>query len=204
MCRGRHDVVGANLRAAGHTGVIRHFKTLPRRLLASATVALVLMLGGGAVAADFQAGVDALKHGDYAKAVTEFRPLANQGMASAQTNLGLMYSRGWGVAADDAQAFRWYRLAAEQGYPVAENNIGVMYLSGMGGAKDPVLGLMWLMLAADDGYAPAKDAVRNQQLAMSSTEVLIAKQMAMLWKEKETLRRANPEAAALPPSSTAR
>ena len=47
--------------------------------------------------ADLKAGVDAHTRGDYATALREWRLLAEQGDASAQYNLGLMYANGWGV-----------------------------------------------------------------------------------------------------------
>ena len=46
--------------------------------------------------------------------VTAIRQLAEKGNAKAQTNLGLMYSIGWGVAENDAEAVKWYRLAASE------------------------------------------------------------------------------------------
>ena len=44
---------------------------------------------------------------DYATALREFRPLAEQGMAEAQFNLGTFYQFGWGVRQDHAEAVRW-------------------------------------------------------------------------------------------------
>ena len=38
-----------------------------------------------------------------------------QGDASAQYNLGVMYATGRGVPEDGTEAVRWYRAAAEQG-----------------------------------------------------------------------------------------
>ena len=50
------------------------------------------------LAADFQAGAEAFERGDYAVALREFRPLAEQGiMAEAQSYLGSMYHLGMGV-----------------------------------------------------------------------------------------------------------
>ena len=40
---------------------------------------------------------------------------AEQGDATAQFNLGLMYDTGEGVPKNDAEAARWFRMAAEQG-----------------------------------------------------------------------------------------
>ena len=56
-----------------------------------------------------------------------YRLAAEQGDASAQYNLGVMYAKGRGVLKDEAEAVRWYRLAAEQGDAYAQNNLGVMY-----------------------------------------------------------------------------
>ena len=45
-------------------------------------------------AQDFDAGEEAYNLGDYAAALHVFRPLANQGHAQAQYNLGVAYERG--------------------------------------------------------------------------------------------------------------
>ena len=66
----------------------------------------------------------------------EWKPLADQGDADAQYNLGLMYDYGYGVAEDDAEAARWYRLAADQGHAIAQYNLGLMYASGRGVVED--------------------------------------------------------------------
>ena len=48
--------------------------------------------------ADFDDGVAAYNRGDHATALRELRPLAEQGNAVAQHNLGFMYEYGRGVA----------------------------------------------------------------------------------------------------------
>ena len=53
-----------------------------------------------ATSADFAAGLSAYQKGDYAKAISEWRPLAEQGVAAAQFNLGLMALDGSGLMAD--------------------------------------------------------------------------------------------------------
>ena len=47
--------------------------------------------------ADYRKGWDAYKSGDYATALREWKPLAEQGYADAQYNLGRMYEFGKGV-----------------------------------------------------------------------------------------------------------
>ncbi len=139
--------------------------------------------------ADFKAGLDAFKRGDYATAMVEFESLAKQGMAAAQTNLGLMYSKGYGVAINEAEAVRWYRLAAEQGHPIGQNNLGFMYINGEGGPKDEIMGLKWLLLSSDNGYDKATTTVAVLRKRMTGAEAALAKRYAALWKEKRNLRK---------------
>lgn len=72
---------------------------------------------GGATdtAPDLEAGVAAYRRGDYAAALSELRPLAEQGQANAQLALGVMYTNGEGVAQNYIQAHMWLNLAASQG-----------------------------------------------------------------------------------------
>lgn len=69
--------------------------------------------------ADFQAGLDAYRRGDFVTAFHEWLPLAEQGSAQTQYNLGVMYGSGEGVPQDFAQAYAWLSLAAAQGVEVA-------------------------------------------------------------------------------------
>jgi TPR repeat protein len=57
------------------------------------------------------------KHGqgvpqDSAQAVTWYRRAAEQGLALAQLDLGLMYETGQGVSQDNIQAHKWLNQAA--------------------------------------------------------------------------------------------
>ncbi len=119
-------------------------------------LALVVVLVAAPAWADFKAGVEAYDRGDYATALTEFRPLAQQGNAKAQFNLGLMYSKGQGVPQDDKEAVRWYRLAAEQGQASAQNNLGVAYSEGRGVPLEDKEAVRWYRLAAEQGNAEAQ------------------------------------------------
>ena len=67
-------------------------------------------------AQDFSKGYDAAQAGDYATALQEWTLLADQGVASAQNNLGIMYDDGQGVLQHYAEAVSLYRLAADQGF----------------------------------------------------------------------------------------
>lgn len=91
------------------------------------TAALVAMLGMTLPAqADVKAGVDAWQQGDYARAIAEWRPLAESGDPDAQFNLGQAYKLGRGVQPDANLAIDWYRKAAAQGHMRAEDNLGLL------------------------------------------------------------------------------
>ena len=59
---------------------------------------------------------------DYVEAVKWYRKAAEQGDASAQYNLGVMYYNGQGVPQDYIQAHMWLNLSAAQGNKVAVQN----------------------------------------------------------------------------------
>ncbi len=86
--------------------------------------------------ADFYKGLDAYDKGDYATALREWRPLAEQGDVIARTLLGDMYGNGYGVPQDYSTAHKWYSLAAKQGNVFAQNNLGEMYRKGEGVPQD--------------------------------------------------------------------
>ena len=63
----------------------------------------------------YQKGMDAYERGDYETALKEFRPLAEQGDALAQFNLGGMYAEGEGLPKDYVLAHMWMNLAVAKG-----------------------------------------------------------------------------------------
>ncbi|TSA43924.1 hypothetical protein D4R49_01485 [bacterium] len=109
-----------------------------------------------AKAGPFEDGVNAFQRNDYATALRLWRPLANQGKAEAQFNIGLMYDGGLGVKEDRREAANWYRLAANQGYAAAQYNLGVMYGRGAGVNQDSGESIKWFRMAASRGYADAE------------------------------------------------
>ena len=101
--------------------------------------------------ADSEKGLTAYNQGDYSTALKEWTPLAEQGNASAQSNLGLMYEKGYGVVQNYKTAVKWYTLAAEQGHAKAQSNLGVMYQNGEGVIQDNIYAHMWFNIAASSG-----------------------------------------------------
>ena len=79
-------------------------------------------------------------------------PLAEQGDAGAQYNLGLMYRNGQGVPQDYKTAVKWYTLAAEQGIALAQNVLGEIYFKGQRGIpQNYSAAFAWHKRAADNG-----------------------------------------------------
>ena len=107
------------------------------------TLALSLGTVSTAWSADFRKGVAAYNAGDYATALREWTPLAKQGYASAQHNLGQMYRMGQGVPQDHKTAVKWWTLAAKQGLADAQFNLGLMYGTGKDVLQDYVRAHMW-------------------------------------------------------------
>ena len=120
------------------------------------TSAVLLGSVGVSFSADFQKGVTAYDSGDYATALREWTPLAEQGLADAQYNLGQMYAEGKGVSQNHKSAVKWYRLSAEQGNADAQFNLGLMYRKGQGVPQDDRTAVKWYRLSAEQGNDSAQ------------------------------------------------
>ena len=156
-----------------------------------AGVVLVMMLTGGAVAGPLEDAWAAYERGDYATALQLWRPRAEQGVALAQNNLGLMYYNGQGVTQDFGEAAKWYRLAAEQGNATSQSNLASMYFSGEGAPQDYVQAYMWVTLAASRFPPSAKQdreqAARNRDMVaskMTPSQIAEAQKLAEAWRPK--------------------
>jgi hypothetical protein len=130
-------------------------RTLKRLLLAASMCCLVAT----ANAAPIDDANAAFNRGDYAQALYLYRPLAIQGNAEAQHNLGRMYYEGRGFTHDYQESLKWYSFAAAQGYAPAQTNIGEMYYLGRGVTRDYQESLKWYRLAAAQGNAGAQYSI---------------------------------------------
>jgi TPR repeat protein len=126
---------------------------------------------------------------DYSEAARWYRIAAEQGVAYAQNNLGILYQRGRGVQQSYAEAARWFLRGAEQGDEYAQNNLGTMYEYGQGVPQDYVEGYMWLNIAAarvsgDDQRRFADD--RDRLAAkMTAQQILEAQRLARDWNPQK-------------------
>ena len=149
-----------------------------RNLVIIAAALLSLTLPSSVAAQDFDRGVSALDDGDYPTALREFSLAAEQGFASAQNNLGVMYENGLGVPQNYAEAARLYRLAAEQGDASAQYNLGVMYGNGQGLPQNYQLAYMWFSRAAAKGVERAASARDKAAGNMTPEQIGRAQQLS--------------------------
>jgi uncharacterized protein len=136
-----------------------------KRLTTTLCLTLAVLLGsaGMSAGADFQKGLAAYDSGDYATALREFRPLAEEGDVGAQLNLGLMYARGEGVTQDYKAAVMWLTRAAEQGDIAGQFILGAIYMTGEGVTQDYKAAVKWLTLAAKQGSPLARSKLKDIQ-----------------------------------------
>lgn len=142
-----------------------------------AVVALMLVPVTSA-AQDFNAGLLAYIEDDYTTAIRVWTPLAEQGDASAQSYLGLIYYKGTGVLQNYAEAVQWFRLAAEQGNAGAQTYLGVMYYYGESVLQDDVSAHMWYNLAASNGSTTGQEARDDAERRMTPADISEAQQRA--------------------------
>ena len=114
------------------------------------------MLCCNAALAGLKEGYDALARKDYARAIKEYRPLAERGDPEAQYRIGRLYEFGNGYPKDQAQGIAWIRKAAAQNHIDAQQELGVIYAIGDGVQQDDVQAVAWFRKAAMQGDAMAQ------------------------------------------------
>ena len=118
---------------------------------------LAVTLALPVVAQDFDKGLAAYMRGDYATALQEWRPLAEQGSAAAQYRLGVMYAYGVAVQKDYKKAREWYERAARHGDAQAAYELGVLYELGRGVWQDERQAAYWFQQGARAGHRPSQE-----------------------------------------------
>ena len=127
-----------------------------RHYLPQAVALLLALTANGGFTADYDKGFDAYSEGDFATALSEWQPLAEQGDPDGQFGLGLLYANGWGVDLNDDEALKWYGLAVEQGHAEAAYNLAVMCANGWGVPQSDDDAFKWYSIAAERGFTTAQ------------------------------------------------
>jgi TPR repeat protein len=126
-----------------------------RRLGPALAVALILGLTAPNNS-QADAGREAFERGDYATAYSIWKPVAEQGVAAAQHNLGVLYRHGFGVEKDFALALKWFGRAAAQGDADAQFALGELYSEGVLAPEDYRKAAEWYRRAAEQGHIEAQ------------------------------------------------
>lgn len=121
--------------------------------------ALALALIPFALAADYQAGLDAFNNQDYDTALREWR-VVTDGPPSAVSpgifieahyGIALLYWEGLGVPRDFAKAHDWLLQAAHLNHAGAQVKLGYLYTDGRGVDQDYKEAFFWFEKAARQG-----------------------------------------------------
>jgi TPR repeat protein len=115
------------------------------------------------------------------------KPLAEQGDAEAQFNLGSLYYQGWGVPQDYREAAKWLRKAAEQNHGFAQATLGTIYAEGVQGVieADYPQALMWFILATARGDGEAREFRDSLAMRMTPKQITEAQMLAREFKPQD-------------------
>ena len=137
-----------------------------------------------------QLGVKAFMAGDTAKAYRVWKPLAEQGDAGAQNNLGHLYlGDPHGVVTQDfTEALKWYSKAAEQFHASAHFSVGMLHLIGLGVPSNETEAFKWIRKSAEQGYEYAQYYLGNAYALGQGDVIQQDKDEAIKWMEKAAIQ----------------
>lgn len=92
---------------------------------------------------------------NFDRAAMWFQKAAEQGVANAAYNMGVLHHQGLGMKPDIDEAIRWYAMAAEQGHPEAQYNLAIAYIEGIGVGYNPSQAAEYFESAAKQGIVEA-------------------------------------------------
>jgi uncharacterized protein len=118
------------------------------------------------------------------------RPLAEQGDAKAQFNLGIMYDKGRGVPQDYATAASWWRKSAKQGFAIAQFKLGGLYYEGRGVPQDHATAVSWYRKSAEQGNASAQASLGiTYAVGMVSRRTMSSRTCGTTWRQRVGTKR---------------
>jgi len=101
---------------------------------------------------------------NYKEALKWYAKAAEQNFASAQFQIGRMYSKGKGVLEDDEKTIYWFKKAANQGHHDAQYHLANIYIKGQRVKRDLKQAKYWI------------------EKALESTDENIVRRSKHLWK----------------------
>jgi TPR repeat protein len=104
-------------------------------------------------------GSSAYEKRDYQTAIRTLLPFAQDGDATAQYYVGLMYLKGQGVPKDDASAVEWLRKSADAGNAYARTYMGAINRRGEIVPRNYQEAMRWYLLAAKQNFKNAQYSI---------------------------------------------
>jgi len=115
--------------------------------------------GGNAEAQHDLAAIYTAGHGgveqNFERASLWFREAADNNVANARYNLGVLHHQGLGQDRDLDRALYWYREAAKLEHAEAQYNLGIAHIEGIGTEYNPPLAAAFFERAANNGVMEA-------------------------------------------------
>src|SRR6185295_9645699 len=107
----------------------------------------------GSTGAKMSGRLERIDSPQFAKAWALLLPLAEGGLAQAQTLVACMYDLGFGIEPSATEAARWYELAANQGDGGAASNLCTLHQTGrLGRPADEKAVRRWWKRATELGF----------------------------------------------------
>jgi hypothetical protein len=120
--------------------------------------------------------------GDFARAATLYKPLADNGNAVAQYHMGMLYSQGLTLEPDYPVALQWFMMAADANNADAQRELGQMYQAGRGVRQNYKQAIKWFRLAAEQDNANAQ--FQMGQMSAAGTGIPKDFKLAEYWYRK--------------------
>jgi TPR repeat protein len=113
--------------------------------------------------------------------LAEVRSRAEHGDASAQLDMGNLYSGQQGVTQDWAESFKWVRRSAGQGNVDAQKHLAQLYMEGLGIRKNQKEAYFWISVVAaqDQAYETLRDTYAQ---ALDNKDREAIKKRVLIWK----------------------
>jgi len=144
----------------------------------SIAVLFLCLIASLPVRADFNDGVVAYLMGQYKKAYSTMRSLAESSdHGYAQYYVGMMHLNGQGVEQDYDEAGRWFRKASEQSIPQAQYKLGMLYFEGQGLPQDYEFAYAWFRTGAVHSHSKSIQAISTAREKLSEEELKEAEKL---------------------------
>ena len=93
---------------------------------------------------------------NFEKGIRSLERAADQGLATAQATLGMIYFTGIGTPRDPQEAIRWCSMASRQKLPLGMFYLGMAYSAGDGLRRNDDFSIRWIGSAAERGLIMAQ------------------------------------------------